>query len=401
MEFLFWLSVLFVTYPYLGYPLVLVLLRLFHHRPVRRAPNTPPVTLLITAYNERDNILAKLENTVALDYPHDRLQIIVASDCSDDGTDEIVRSFADPRVELVSMPTRRGKEATQNAVLPRVQGEIVIFSDARIQLNRDALRAMMADFADPSIGCVSSVDRALCRSSNDGARPGDAGEGIYLRYEMWLRDLESTTGTLIGASGSLFALRRSLVGICDERMTSDFMGPLRAIAAGFRTVTEPGAIGSYHALQDSTAEFHRKVRTVINGMMVLARMRGLLLPWRRPGAALRLWGHKVLRWTVPFFLATLLLASVALAPTSRFYAAALAGQLAFGTLALAGLIFPRLAALQPIRIPLFFASVNLSILWAWLECIRGRRPVSWQPTSAIDAQRAMMPPAEDEERRSA
>jgi len=379
VELLFWGSAILILYPYLGYPLVLMLLARLAPRPIRRGAQEPTCTLIITAYNEIANIRAKLDNALALDYPADRLQIIVASDCSDDGTDQVVREYAERGIELVATGSRGGKVAAQNAALERATGEILVFSDARIQLSPESLRAMMADFGDPEVGCVSSTDRVV-QGAADATDAGPAGEGVYVRYEMWLRELESVSGTLIGASGSFYAVRRSLAGVWDAKLTRDFLTPLKVVEAGYRAVPEPQAIGTYHALDEPEAEFRRKVRTVMRGMAVLFHMRVLLNPLRHPGVALRLWSHKVLRWTVPFFLVVLLGASIALSGHDRFYAVAAAAQLAFYALAVAGFVNRRLEARALFRLPLFFAAVNLSILMAWMRFAQGSRQVTWEST---------------------
>ncbi len=378
MQGLFWWSAALILYPYLGYPLLLRALRAgLGVRPVAKARETPSMTLVITAYNEVQNIRQKLDNALALDYPADRLQIVVASDCSDDGTDAIVREYAGRGIELVTQPERRGKVAAQNAAIQRATGDILVFSDARIQLSGGSLKAIAANFADPEVGCVSSTDRVVADRAEE---EGEAGEGAYVRYEMWLRQLEAETGTLIGASGSFYAVRASLAGVWDPKLTRDFLTPLKVVEAGYRAVPEPDAVGTYHALHAPDDEFRRKVRTVMRGMAVLWHMRQLLNPLRRPGVALRLWSHKVLRWTVPFFLLLLFIASAALAPTHRFYALVLAAQVAFYALALAGYINRRLEARALFRLPLFFAGVNLSILLAWVRFARGARQVTWEPT---------------------
>jgi cellulose synthase/poly-beta-1,6-N-acetylglucosamine synthase-like glycosyltransferase len=311
------------------------------------------------------------------------LQILVASDCSDDGTDDIVREFGERGVELVALPERRGKVAAQNTALERATGEVLVFSDSRILLSRDSIAAMMEDFADPEVGCVSSTDEVIGDGAGEGGAAGperSAGEGLYVRYEMWLRRLEAETGTLIGASGSFYAVRRALAMAWSEGLTRGFLTPLKVIEAGYRAIPEPRAIGRYRALAEPEAEFRRKVRTVMRGMAVLFSMRQLLNPFKHRGVALRLWSHKVLRWTVPFFLVLALLSSLLLAPGSRFYSLALAAQVAFYVCALLGYVNRRLESQVIFRVPLFFANVNLSILLAWIRYLRGARQVTWEPT---------------------
>jgi len=377
MELLFWISLAGILYPYLGYPLLLRLLHPLIGRPVARAPYTPDLTLVVSAYNEEANIRQKLVNTLALDYPRERLEIIAASDASTDATDAIIAEFAAQGVAHLRLDERGGKVACQNAAIARARGEILVFSDARIMLSRDSLLAMMENFADPTVGCVSCQDLIV---DEHGAPDATAGEGLYVRYEMALRDLEAKLGSLVGASGSFYAVRRRLAGIWEAGFERDFLTPLKVAAAGSRTVHEPRAIGAYRALAAAEAEFKRKVRTVMRGMAVLFHMRELLNPLRHPRVAWQLWSHKVLRWTVPFFLVGLFVAAAALAGRHVIYALALVAQAALYAFALAAYLDRRLEAKSLFRIPLFFTNVNLSILVAWVRFLSGARQVTWEPS---------------------
>jgi cellulose synthase/poly-beta-1,6-N-acetylglucosamine synthase-like glycosyltransferase len=380
MHALFWCSLALIAYPYAGYPLLLRLLTPLLGRPVRRGAHEPPVTLVVSAYNEAANLRRKLENTLAIDYPREKLQVIVASDASTDDTDLIAAEYAARgAVEHLRLAARGGKVACQNAAIERARGEILVFSDARIMLAPGSLRAMMRNFADPTVGCVSSEDVIV---DADGRPDRTAGEGFYVRYEMALRQAEARLGSLVGASGSFYAVRRSLAGVWAPGFERDFMTPLKVAAAGYRTVHEPEAIGAYGALAEPEAEFRRKVRTVMRGMAVLFHMRILLDPFRFPRFAWQLWSHKVMRWTVPFFLVTLFASSAALAigGAGPLYLAALAAQLALYALALLAYLDRRLESKLLFRIPLFFTNVNLSILIAWFRYLSGARQVTWEPS---------------------
>jgi glycosyltransferase involved in cell wall biosynthesis len=377
MTAMFWLSLILILYPYVGYWALLKLLAPWIGRPVAKAPFTPAVTLVICAHNEARNMRRKLDNTLALDYPRGKLEVLVVSDASTDDTDAIVREYTPHGIELLRLPERGGKVACQNAAVARATGEILVFSDARIMLGRESLIAMMENFADPSVGCVSSQDLIV---DERGDPDGTAGEGFYVRYEMGLRRAEARLGSLVGASGSFYAVRRRLAGIWDAGFERDFLTPLKVAEARSRTVHEPRAIGAYRALAEPEAEFRRKVRTVMRGMSVLFHMRTLLNPLHYPRAAWQLWSHKVLRWTVPFFLVTLFIASLALAERHWFYGAVLAGQVVVYLLALAAVLVRPLETRLLFRLPLFFANVNLSILVAWARYLRGARQVTWEPS---------------------
>jgi cellulose synthase/poly-beta-1,6-N-acetylglucosamine synthase-like glycosyltransferase len=379
MAALFWLSLGLILYPYVGYWLLLRLLGPVIGKPVAKAPFVPRLTLVVSAYNEARNMRRKLANTLDIRYPREKLEVLVVSDASTDDTEAIVREYAPHGIELMQLPARGGKVACQNAAIARATGEILVFSDARIMLGPDSIAAMMENFADPTVGCVSSQDLIV---DEMGHPDRSAGEGFYVRYEMAIRRAEARLGSLVGASGSFYAVRRSLAGVWEAGFERDFLTPLKVAAQGSRTVHEPRAIGAYRALEEPEAEFRRKVRTVMRGMAVLFHMRILLNPFRYPRVAWQLWSHKVLRWTVPFFLLTLFGASVGLTIMGRspFYALALAAQVGLYFLAIVATLHRELEARTIFRIPLFFANVNLSILVAWGRFLAGSRQVTWEPS---------------------
>lgn len=377
MEALFWISLALIAYPYFGYLLLLKILAPLIGRPVRRAAHEPVVTFIISAYNEERNMRRKLDNTLAIDYPRDKLEILVASDASTDRTDEIVSGYRAAGIELIQLSERSGKVAGQNAAIARARGEVLCFSDTRIMVTPDSIRAMMENLADPTVGCVSSQDRIVDESGEPDPK---AGEGLYVRYEMALRRAEANLGSLVGASGSFYAVRKNLAEVWEPGLERDFLTPLKVAAAGFRTVHEPRAIGAYRALEEPQAEFRRKVRTVLRGMTVLFHMRGLLNPVRHPRVAWQLWSHKILRWTVPFLLVILLASSAVLAGQGPFYAVAFGAQMLLYALALAAYLNRRLETRLIFRVPLFFTNVNLSILVAWIRYLSGSRQVTWEPS---------------------
>ncbi len=362
------LAAAWVGFAYLGYPLGLLLLARLSPRPVRRSDIAPELSVIIAVHNGEGELRGKLEATLALEYP-DRFEVIVASDGSTDGTDQIAESLVERGVRLVRNPKRLGKEAVQAAALASARGEILVFTDVSAELEPDALRQIVRPFADPSVGCVSSED--LVES--------EGGEGTYVRFEMALRRLESEASTLIGLSGSCFAVRRSLCTPWPASLASDFRIALEAARRGLRAVSEPQARVRFAATDDPAREWTRKVRTVRRGIAVLAAYRDLLHP-RYGRAAFSVWGHKLARFTAPFALAVLLLASAAAAPSSPVAASLLAAQLlAYGLGALA-LASPPVAGWFVARLIGFFVLVNSSVLVAWIYHLTGRRAVTWQPT---------------------
>jgi cellulose synthase/poly-beta-1,6-N-acetylglucosamine synthase-like glycosyltransferase len=360
-----------VFFAYFGYPLVLLLLRRIAPRPLQPAPGAalPRVTLLIPAHNEARAIAAKLDNSLALDYPRELLEIAVISDGSTDETPRIVASYADRGVTLVEVAERRGKAHALNTGLGETAGDIVVFSDASIELEPQAIRAIVEPFADEAVGAVSGEDLIA----------GPGGEGLYGRYELALRNLEASVGSIVGASGSFYAQRRALLRGFREGLAPDFLSVLEVAERGYRIVTAPRARGYMQALSSARGEFARKARTLLRGMTTLWVMRRLLMP-QYGRFAFFLWSHKVLRWLVPVFMLGALLSSLALV-AAPLYAAALGLQLLFYVLA--GLAFLQLLGLHERslgRVPLFFTLANAAILLAWWRFISGARMEIWEPT---------------------
>ncbi len=361
-------SLVHVGWTWAGYPLCLALLRPCLRRDVRQDARVPSLSVVIAVHDGERELSKKLEDTLAQDYP-ERFEVIVASDGSTDRTDEIARGFESRGVRLIRNPVREGKEAAQAAGIAASNGEILVFTDVSAELEPGALRAIVKPFGDPSIGCVSSEDRVQ----------SSGGEGAYVRYEMALRRLESEVTTLIGCSGSFFAARRSICTPWPADLASDFRIALEAARRGLRAVSEPAARASFRATDDPAAEWSRKVRTVRRGIAVLAAHRDLLHP-RQGRVALSLWSHKLLRFTAPFALIALLLASLALAPESRVASLLSFAQGIGYAAAVAALRSKRVAAWLPARLAGFFLLVNLSALVAWRHHLAGERAVTWTPT---------------------
>jgi hypothetical protein len=355
-------------FAYLGYPVALLLLKRSSPRPVHKADAYPDVTVIVAVHNGESVLRQKLEATLGLAYPG-RFEVIVASDGSTDGTDAIARSLEDRGVRLVRIPERRGKEAAQAAAIERSQSEILVFTDVTAELDPRALQEIVRPFADPSIGCVSSEDVV----------DPQGGEGAYVRFEMALRRLESEASTLIGLSGSCFAARRALCVPWPVDLASDFRMALEATRRGMRAISEPAAGVRFTATDDPAQEWARKVRTVRRGIAVIVAYRDLLHP-RYGRAAFSLWGHKLARFTSPFALVLLLVASAAAAPTSHVAASLLVLQLLAHGLGGIALASPPVARWFVARLAGFFLLVNASMLVAWAYHLSGRRAVTWQPT---------------------
>ena len=361
-------SVFWVGFTYLGYPIALFLMARWSPRPVVRGDIQPSISVIIAVYNGERPLQSKLESTLALPYGGER-EILVASDGSTDATHRIAETFASRGVKLVALAARRGKEAAQAAAIAKAQGEILVFTDVTAELESGALEAIVRPFADPNVGCVSSEDRV----------DSDGGEGAYVRFEMALRRLENEASSLVGLSGSFFAVRREFGSPWPIDLASDFRSALEAARRGRRAVSEPEARARFTAMEDPAREWHRKVRTVRRGIAVLSAYRDILHP-RHGRAAFSLWGHKLARFTSPFALILLAAASAAAAPVDPLAASLFGLQLVAYLIGGASLASPRVARFTPARLGGFFMLVNASMLVAWMHHWRGDRAVVWEPT---------------------
>src|SRR5262245_59790389 len=365
-----------VAFIYVGYPALMFALSLFLRRPVRRDDITPRVSIIIAAYNEERDIEAKLKNTLELDYPRDRMEIIVASDCSTDRTADIVRSFGAPGVILRRQPARFGKTVAQNRAAKAVSVEILVFSDATTMYEPDAIRKIVRSFADPEVGCVAGQLIYADASSSAVGR----GCRSYWGYEKFLRRCESDVGSLVGVSGCLYAVRR----ICHAQLSSDMIDDF-AIAAeihlrGLRVVYEPEAIAVEDTNRRSRDEFRMRVRVVKQSLDALRRYRHALHPFRHKMFAFQIIAHKAMRYAIPFPLIVALVASGLAGGSVDWLRLAFLGQLALYGAAIVGGAGERLKVkLGPLSIPYYFVLVNAASLVAFLKALRGETYVTWEP----------------------
>lgn len=289
---------LLLVYAYGLYPLFLKLFSLPADSPgVQDAPlgNWPLVSVSLPAYNEESTIRGALEALLAADYPSDRLQIVVVSDASDDGTDAIVREYEEQGVELLRQEKRAGKTAAENAALPHLRGEIVVNTDASVRVRPDTLKALVRQFSREDVGVASGRDLSVGNASE--ALDLNVGEAGYVGYEMWVRSLETRLGGIVGASGCLYAIRRELHEVpVPEHLSRDFSAALTARKHGYRAVSVDDAECLVPRTDSLEGEFHRKVRTITRGLQTLAYNRALLNPFRYGRFAWKLWSHKVARW---------------------------------------------------------------------------------------------------------
>lgn len=374
MEWMFWGSIVFIIYAYAGYLLALVVLSYFRNRPVLAGDIQPMVSFVITAYNEEARIREKIENSLQQQYPRERLDIVVASDCSSDRTEEIVRSYAASGVRLVRAQERRGKEAAQKLAVSQTSGEILVFSDVATTLPPYGIANIVKSFNDPTVGCVSSVDQFVDAQGNL------SGEGAYVKYEMLLRQLETKVNTLVGLSGSFFAARRTVCSPWADDLQSDFNTLLNSMKTGLRGVSDPRSVGYYKNLTDEKKEYQRKVRTVLRGIAVLMRSLPMLNPFRYGIFAWQLFSHKLCRWLVPFAMIGALVSNSVLAIDSMPYRVLLLAHVLFYMIAVAYAGCSWMPKSNVFRLPSFFVVVNLSILDAWMRYFRGDRVFRWEPS---------------------
>src|SRR5436853_6419844 len=376
IEIVFCLSAAALLYTYAGYPLLLFIVSTFRPLTVRAGDYQPTVSFIITAYNEELDLAAKLENTLTLDYPHELIEIIVASDCSTDRTDDLVRKYSGQGVKLVRQPERLGKTAAQNAAVAQAGGEIILFSDATSLYKTDVVRALVPNFADPTVGCVAGrliyVD------------PAESGVGrgarSYWSYETFLKKHESRAGSLIGASGCLYAVRRSAYVPLYHEACSDFIIATKMVEQGLRAVYEPDAICTEETNRRSNKELKMRVRVIAQTFADLWRHRSMLDPLRVGFYAVQLFSHKVMRYFVPFFLIAMLAASTVLASGSPLYSVVLAAQLGFYFVSLLAWILEQSGVHSPVlALPQYFVLANVASLVGFYKFLRGERYARWQP----------------------
>ena len=377
-QIVFWGCVALLAYVYAGFPLLVALWARWRGRPVRQASITPAVSLVVAAYNEARGIAAKLDNALALDYPRDRLEIVVASDGSDDGTEQIVAGYADRGVQLLVLP-RRGKLHALDAAVAGTHGEILVFSDANTHFDLQAVRMLARNFADPTVGGVCGNQRHRRDTGRDSSGEG---EKLYWSYDKALKALESRTGSIVSADGAIYAIRRSLYAKpASAAVTDDFAISTAVIEHGARLVYEPAAIAYEDTSGDARGEFERKVRIMTRGWQGVLLRRQLLDARRYGFYAVVLWSHKVLRRLAPLCLLALLAASLLAARSAPVLAAAAHAQAGFYALAFAGWLLKRSRAGRRgvLYAPFFFVLANAAALVALSRLVRGQRVERWQP----------------------
>jgi cellulose synthase/poly-beta-1,6-N-acetylglucosamine synthase-like glycosyltransferase len=372
---LFWFFAAVIIYVYFGYPLLLKFRIFGSPTPWRRGYAKPLITVIVAAHNEECVIESKIKNLLSSDYPRERVEVLIGSDGSSDNTEGIVRKFAGDGVSLISFPQHQGKSATQNGLVAKASGSILVFSDADCTLSVDALSCLVENFADEQVGLVSGVPRY----QNDRETSVAENESIYLRYETWLRTQESNCGLLAMASGSLFAMRRCLWKPLDPNVGDDFALPLQVALMRMRTVLDSRAVVFTRLTQNQPdSMFRLKIRIVNKDLRALLANGRILNPFRYGEIAASLWSHKLLRWFVPYFLMALFTSNIFLYHVP-FYRAVFLAQLVFYGTGLIGFALRDNRLAFPLFIPMSFCLVNLASLVGTAKCLFGRTSGKWKP----------------------
>jgi cellulose synthase/poly-beta-1,6-N-acetylglucosamine synthase-like glycosyltransferase len=376
IEISFWVAVGFIAYIYFGYPATIFLISKLRHRRVRKGHQEPTLSLLIAAHNEAAHIAKTLENSLNLDYDQNKLQIIVVSDGSTDGTDDIVRGFAGRGVILLRQEPRNGKSAALNVAAARATGEVLLFADANSMYDKAALRHIASNFADPTVGYVTGK---LRYRNEDGTMTGD-GCSLYMRYENFIRSCESAAGSLVGVNGGIDAVRRSLYQEMQPDDLPDLVLPLRVVESGFRVVYEPEALLTEDANTNTRDEYRMRVRVSLRALWTLADMSHMMSVRRHGFYAIQLWSHKALRYLAFGFMCSAFFTAALLSGRSPFYRLMYEAQLMFAVVALLGLLAEQRGwKTRALAVPYYFALVNAASFQACFKYLRRQRHRLWSP----------------------
>ena len=374
---IFWLSFGLLIYVYLGYPILLAMLARFSEtRCVNSELPAPSVTLLISAFNESQVIAAKLENALALEYERDRLEILVISDGSDDGTDEIVQNFYPRGVRLLRQEPRMGKTAGLNLGVSQAQGQILVFSDANALYQPDAVRHLVRHFATPKVGYVVGNARYYEKGLESASAES---EGLYWKLETYLKKKESLFGSVVGGDGAIYAIRHELYSPLLPTDINDFLNPLQIIVRGYIGIFEPAAVCYEEAAENFGQEYRRKVRIISRSLNALRRIPAVLNPMNNTRHWFLLISHKLLRWFAPFFMILCFVTSLALW-RSPFYKILAFLQLVFYCIAMIGWWWqPGNKIGKLFSLAFYFCMVNLASLVGCVKCFRGDLSGKWSP----------------------
>ncbi len=381
LTILFWTLAFIVFYAYIGYGMLLYAIikikrRFSKKKTIRSASYEPMVSFIVPCYNEAEIIPEKIRNTLSLDYPADKLEVIFITDGSNDGSDKVAAAI--PGVKVMHQHQRRGKSAAENRSVAEAKGEIIIFSDANTELPKTAIRHLVKHYIDPTVGAVSGEKRVKQDAAENAA---GAGEGFYWKYESQLKRWDSELLTIVGAAGELFSFRKHLFRDLEEdTILDDFVLSLRITQKGYRVHYEPEATAVETSSANTTEELKRKIRISAGGWQAMVRLGGLMNVFRHPVLSFEYISHRVLRWSIApigFFL--LLPLHIAMATQDEFYAMLLIPHLCFYAAALLGLYLEnRSIRLKVLFIPYYFMMMNYAVIAGLLRYLKGNQSSAWE-----------------------
>jgi cellulose synthase/poly-beta-1,6-N-acetylglucosamine synthase-like glycosyltransferase len=375
-EVIFFFCLFMIVYIYMGYPVLIYFAAIFRNRRIKKGSYEPHVTILVAAYNEEKTIAETLENKLALDYPKEKLEIIVISDGSTDGTDQIVKKYEGQCVKFFRQEPRAGKTSALNMAVPKASGDILVFSDANSIYARDALRMLVANFNDPSVGYVTGK---MIYTNTDGTIAGN-GCTSYMKYENRLRSLETKLGSVVGVDGGIDAIRKVLYRPMNPDQLPDFVLPLRIVEQGYRVVYEPGAILQEASLKSSKDEYMMRVRVSLRALWALNDMRHLLSLKKFKIFAWQLWSHKVLRYLCFVFLIGAYLANFILWGESGLYKLLFLFQnMGYLSALVSTIIEKKGYHIHLLYLINYFVLLNLAAAHAFIKFLLGHKQVVWTP----------------------
>lgn len=376
MLVLFIFCALALVYLYIGYPMLLGLAARVWGHPTEQGDELPGVTIIVAAHQERAVIQDKLDNFDRLDYPPEQITMLIVSDGSTDGTDEIVRAHSNPRIRLMRQEPRAGKASALNLALANVDAEVLVFTDANVLFEASAIRALVRHFADLDVGVVTGVVQLIDTKSGYAES-----EGAYYRYERFIQQAESRLHSVVGVDGALYAARRSLVSPPPrDAILDDFIISMEIACQGQRILYDDTARAVEDAAPDMQSEFRRKVRVAAGAYQSLLRgwgTPGIRTPW----LTWCYWSHKVLRWCGPLLLAGCFVGNAALAPSNDQFASLFALQCLFYVLAVVGMVSPDTRGARTVAVPMYFTMMNAAFALGLWKYLRHGTGGSWKPTA--------------------